>query len=408
MIEYSSSGCDPCEYFKRYVYNDERFQKWVAESPYMFCRIETTGGQSFDNAQTSPQPYYVKNVWSAESPNYANQGIPVFMWYWLKPGETTASVWDIQSYHFNPNWAGAQPPFTMDELMAMTDQKFAGYVRDPDLNKYVITNLYSTQDVLIGRFYENDGTVANDPDGRHFSCNSKTSMETQAFYVALNIKGYSQLPTYVKKGQAVPLNPGTYQYYTTAQTEQYHCDQEGCIFRVDASGSQNIVQYVWKFQNFYEDEPGGDDTDYEKGRLYELSADSSAETLEEIVAVSENTDARIMLAVLGADSDSAAVEQYLQQRPMLDLMSGKAAYFIAAKPASFGSGLGLSVKEFASDPRKSQTVYGEAGFPAWTEQTPAVYLYQGCATCVPAGMPALVELAVKLGSSSFASAQKLA
>jgi len=126
FVEYSSAGCDPCVYFKKNVYNNTDFQDWVKDSPYLFCRIEIESYESFSNPSLYPQPYYVDKVWAKEKYGETPGYIPIMMWYWNK-GDGNL-VFDLSSYHFNPSAKGSNPPFSMDELMQMTNDKFKGYV----------------------------------------------------------------------------------------------------------------------------------------------------------------------------------------------------------------------------------------------------------------------------------------
>lgn len=40
VIEYSSKGCTPCEYWARNSFNNESFQDWIKNQKFLFCRVE--------------------------------------------------------------------------------------------------------------------------------------------------------------------------------------------------------------------------------------------------------------------------------------------------------------------------------------------------------------------------------
>ena len=141
--------------------------------------------------------------------------------------------------------------------------------------------------------------------------------------------------------------------------------------------------------------------------LYGLSSQSDAvETFEEIVAQAEASSKRVVAALVGTDSASQSLETYMRSSQIADMMYQKRAYFMIVRPASFASGVGLSFKTFVDDEHKRTTGAGGDGFPAWSDSVPAVYVYQGCKSCVSYGEPAYVECAAKL--TEFASAQALA
>lgn len=113
LAEYSSAGCDPCQYFKKNVFLNSDFQSWAKKSPYLFCKVDIAGGESFQNEKLYPQPYYIDNVWAKEKYGDSPPSIPVFMWYWKPKGASSPSVFELSTYHFAPNALGAKPPFTM-------------------------------------------------------------------------------------------------------------------------------------------------------------------------------------------------------------------------------------------------------------------------------------------------------
>lgn len=55
---------------------------------------------------------------------------PILVWYWKKPGDTTASVWEEKSYFFNPK-DGEVPPYSVDDIIKMTDDYFNLYIEEP-------------------------------------------------------------------------------------------------------------------------------------------------------------------------------------------------------------------------------------------------------------------------------------
>ena len=149
LIEYSSEGCDPCDYFKKNVYRDKTFQDWVAGMKCLFVRIEIKSGQKWDDPAAFPEPYFVDHEWVGEG----SVSIPVFCWYWNKGGDQ-APVKITQTYHFSPG--DQNPPFSMQDIMLSTEQIFSGYVPKSEFEKVPVTSLYNTNlCVVLGRTYEN-------------------------------------------------------------------------------------------------------------------------------------------------------------------------------------------------------------------------------------------------------------
>lgn len=170
FVEYSSKGCKPCEYFKTNVFNNTKFQDWVSNSKYLFCRIEVEGDESFNQPVKYPQPYYVNYVWAKEKYGEKGPMPPVLMWYWKKPGDLTASVFVVQSYHFNPSASGSVPPFSMDELMSITDNYFKDYSGDSGLEGVVKEKVYTNDNRHIGYRYTNQ---SDDDNGKYYQCDSR-------------------------------------------------------------------------------------------------------------------------------------------------------------------------------------------------------------------------------------------
>ena len=152
LIEYSSEGCDPCDYFKKNIYKDKAFQDWVSRMNCLFVRIEIKSGERWDDPHRYPQPYFVDHEWVGEG----TVSIPVFCWYWNKQDDQPPMK-VTTTYHFSPGQT--EPPFTMNDLMLSTEQFFSEYTRNPAFNKVQVSSLYNTNlCVIIGRTYENQPT----------------------------------------------------------------------------------------------------------------------------------------------------------------------------------------------------------------------------------------------------------
>ena len=91
FVEFSDAGCTPCKEFRSTIYNTPDFQKWVKNSGYYYCRIETQTHSMFNQFGTNP--YFVYHTWAKET----SMIIPIFIYYWNKEDGTT--VWNISSYH---------------------------------------------------------------------------------------------------------------------------------------------------------------------------------------------------------------------------------------------------------------------------------------------------------------------
>lgn len=165
---------------------------------------------------------------------------PVLMWYWKKPGDATASVFDVQSYHFNPSASGSVPPFSMDELMQITDNYFKDYVGDSGLEGVTKEKLYTKDNRHIGYRYSNQ---SGDDNGRFYQCDSRWTI--QEYAGTIDIKGYSRLSK-ISVGMTIPFSDGTYQYFTGSDSN--FPDHEGMIFKV----SSCVVEYLYEFENKYE------------------------------------------------------------------------------------------------------------------------------------------------------------
>lgn len=411
LIEYSSVGCNPCIYFKRNVFNNSDFQAWVGKCPYLFCRVETEDDQNFDNSTAYPQAYYLNNVWARESPNFKNQGIPVFMWYWKKAGDQQASVWDISSYHFAAQAAGSKPPFSMEELMEMTDNKFSGYVRNTKFNRYDISNLYSTEQKIVGRFYENVPELTDDMNGRYFQCTFKKDMGTTVVSKTINIQGYNPpWPTSIQKNTTVKFKPGTYQYYTAPADDQYF-DSSFIIFRIDSSAGQNKISYLLSGYNSY-----GDDYTrtprFDTGVWHKYTADSSAQTFTDIARDSELVDTPILVACLDGTSKSTELVKLLESDDFMYFVHANTVtngmYFVQVRPTSWTAGLGKAVVEFVNDENKKTLASEQPGFSAWdTTNVPTLYIYLGCQSCSEYGSPPSVEIAARIDVSGIATVEQL-
>lgn len=149
LIEYSSAGCDPCEYFKKQIYRDKTFQDWVSGMKCLFVRIEIKSGQKWDDPAAYPEPYFVDHEWVGEG----SVSIPVFCWYWNR-GNDQPPVKITRTYHFSPG--EQEPPFSMQDLMLSTEQIFSEYVPLSDFNKVQVDPLFNDNlCVVMGRTYGN-------------------------------------------------------------------------------------------------------------------------------------------------------------------------------------------------------------------------------------------------------------
>lgn len=149
LIEYSSQGCDPCEYFKKQIYRNKTFQDWVSGMKCLFVRVEIKSGEKWDDPAAYPEPYFVDHEWVGEG----SVSIPVFCWYWNK-GDDQAPVKITRTYHFSPGEQEA--PFSMQDLMLSTEQIFSGYQPLSELDKVEVEPLYNNSlCVVMGRTYGN-------------------------------------------------------------------------------------------------------------------------------------------------------------------------------------------------------------------------------------------------------------
>ena len=115
FVEFSDAGCTPCKEFRTYVYNNPEFQKWVAESKYYYCRIETQSHDEYSDVTTNA--YFLYNIWAKRT----TMTIPIFIYYWNKPDGTV--VWNLSSYH--------DEKMTYEELEQSIDDNFRGYQPSP-------------------------------------------------------------------------------------------------------------------------------------------------------------------------------------------------------------------------------------------------------------------------------------
>ena len=160
FIEYSSAGCEPCRYFKQHIYDNADFQSWVKKSPYLFCRVEIESGESWTDPVRFPQPYAV-DQWVG---NDVSRLPPHICWYWNRPdGEVFK---EAVSYHFSPGQS--EPPFSMEQLMQMTEDKFAEYSpSDAERNAYAPPEIFQAANPSFGtvqyRYYDlsKDGDISN-------------------------------------------------------------------------------------------------------------------------------------------------------------------------------------------------------------------------------------------------------
>lgn len=60
---------------------------------------------------------------------------PILVWYWKKPDDVVGevSVYEEKSYFFNPN--NGVPPYSVDDIIRMTDDFFKGYNPNPSYQR---------------------------------------------------------------------------------------------------------------------------------------------------------------------------------------------------------------------------------------------------------------------------------
>lgn len=63
FVEFGDSGCSPCQVFKKEIFNNDEFQKWVKEQPYLFCKVETESNTQFSDPSYEV-PYFVNVEWA--------------------------------------------------------------------------------------------------------------------------------------------------------------------------------------------------------------------------------------------------------------------------------------------------------------------------------------------------------
>ena len=152
LIEYSSEGCDPCEYFKKHIFRDSSFQEWVSGMKCLFVRVEIKSGEKWDNPAAYPEPYFVDHDWVGEG----SVSIPVICWYWKK-NDNDPPVKITRTYHFSPG--EQEPPFSMQDLMLSTEQIFQEYVPDSVMDKVAVKPAVNESlGVVVSNSYPNRPT----------------------------------------------------------------------------------------------------------------------------------------------------------------------------------------------------------------------------------------------------------
>ena len=111
FVEVSDAGCTPCKEFRQTIYNNPDFQKWVQDSGYYFCRVETQTHSEY--ADVASDAYFIYNTWAKKT----SMTIPLFVYYWNKPDGTV--IWEIDSFH--------DKKMTYLELEQAIDSAFSGY-----------------------------------------------------------------------------------------------------------------------------------------------------------------------------------------------------------------------------------------------------------------------------------------
>lgn len=377
LAGYSSSGCSPCKWFHSNYFNSDVFQTWVKNSPYLFCRVESDVEGSFSDRQNFPQDYYIDNVWAKEKYGDSNVYIPVFFWYWKRKGDAAPTVFDLSSFHFDAKTN--TPPWSMQQMMNMTDDKFSGYTPSDMYKPYEISDLYSSGDKMIGRFYTNLPLSVDENQGIAFAADEKKPVTE--YRKLIDIKGYNSVNV-IKEGQTVQFAPNTYYVYDTSTRSPY-IDEYGVIFRVDREGENNVIKYILETHNNYDENQ--EKQIYNCGQWYNLSsASDDIETFNGIVNESEEFDYPLVILKMSSNdvkSDEFRTTVKNSTEFSEFVTQSKQTYFIDAQSDNydFNSGLGGAVKEFQTKDFRNEP--SEPHFPSWNNDVPKILVYLGCQSC---------------------------
>ena len=180
---------------------------------------------------------------------------------------------------------------------------------------------------------------------------------------------------------------------------------QGCIFRVDRQNSQNVVSYVYKFENDYSDEEKVNK--YYPNTWYDFYVDTDAEIFEEIYKESEDLDYKMVIVKSDYSDESNALDEILESDEFEQFMSENVTpytYYVRLKPENYGNRLGLALSSFICADFRSQDDNGDS----WTydSSVPKIYLYQGCKSCTSGPNPAIF-VATEINNPQTLTVQEL-
>lgn len=439
LIEYSSEGCNPCEHFKNNYYKDVGFQTWVSKQPYLFCRIEIKSNQTWDNPSLYPQPYYVDSEWVQAG----TTSLPIFCWYWKKKDGTI--IKDIKSFHFNPN--GGIPPFTIEELEKMTNDKFGSYssvqqFKCPQIdiyNKTDSTNVwykrYDNQpkqqdytdfilkwelsvnnwDLLVNTYFTplsvdlKNSIVYQELSSTELSTNSLISsyilkqISTDYYHGEFDQNGIyfpceqkQKLTEYVNdlqlSGTDVIRGISVGQIYDSFQsgTYQIYNKTSDSLFRYDKNsiifkvGDDKRIEYIYKGMNYIDDSTK-EPVQFERSKLYIFDSNSSVQDISNLILQAENDGSYHQINIIQSLS---SIPAQITNDTFQEYIKNTDEYFcaIVAPDNSYWNRPETPFKVFSDFTNRSYI--GQWSLSS-SNNIPCIYVYKACRSCV------LVESSIK-------------
>lgn len=320
------------------------------------------------------------------------------MFYWKD------HVYDLVTYHFNPESSLQHPPFTMTELKDMIRDKFAGYQKEDEfVQNITIESKYKEADgdKLACLYYQPDDE--DDYNGMLFACDQKFPVDRidSVMMIEGNIINRLQVD------QSTDLAPGIYQYFNPTRENPDQYDLYGWIFRIDRveADNANIVTAITEFINKYSGNSLDGGEQYTTNLIYELDLNSERNMFEGIVEQADSMGKRMVIIYRSSSEEESEIDSIdgtstteggttvdNEDRFKSEIVNSddfNGVFFVQILNSDKSSQLVEGLKEFIESVVESRESDITDDF-SFNQEMNQIYCYQGCSSCTESGDTAIL------------------